>query len=183
MASWNVERPAESASAAGRNPLRVLNGIGGRHGPRRRNPTRHRGAAQGAAGPLAAWLAEGNQAEWEAEIERDFAPGGPAGSGGLRKPPPEALKERIKIMQLNIPPDLQRLVEKRLASGEYGSAEEVFRRALEVLESEETWTEEKRRALDEKNRPGAGTKVAAGAISMASGSSPETGGHARGASV
>jgi hypothetical protein len=25
---------------------------------------------------LAAWLAERNQAEWEAEIERDFAPGG-----------------------------------------------------------------------------------------------------------
>jgi putative addiction module CopG family antidote len=53
-------------------------------------------------------------------------------------------------MQLNIPPDLQPLVEKRLASGEYGSAEEVFRRALEVLEAEETWTEEERRALDEK---------------------------------
>jgi hypothetical protein len=25
---------------------------------------------------LAAWLAERDQAEWEAEIERDFAPGG-----------------------------------------------------------------------------------------------------------
>jgi putative addiction module CopG family antidote len=54
------------------------------------------------------------------------------------------------IMQFNIPPDLQPLVEKRLASGEYGSAEEVFRRALEVLEAEETWTEEERRALDQK---------------------------------
>ncbi|MBV9506741.1 MAG: type II toxin-antitoxin system ParD family antitoxin [Acidobacteriia bacterium] len=53
-------------------------------------------------------------------------------------------------MQLNIPPDLQPLVDKRLSSGEYGSAEEVFRRALEVLEAEETWTEEERRALDQK---------------------------------
>ena len=53
-------------------------------------------------------------------------------------------------MQLNIPPDLQPLIEKRLASGEYGSAEEVFRRALEVLEAEETWTAEERRALDKK---------------------------------
>lgn len=26
---------------------------------------------------LAAWLAERDQAEWESEIERDFAPGGP----------------------------------------------------------------------------------------------------------
>lgn len=53
-------------------------------------------------------------------------------------------------MQLNIPPDLQPLVDKRLSTGEYASAEEVFRRALEVLEAEETWTEEERRALDEK---------------------------------
>lgn len=53
-------------------------------------------------------------------------------------------------MQLNIPADLQPLVDKRLASGEYGSAEEVFRRALEVLEAEETWTDEERRALDQK---------------------------------
>jgi Arc/MetJ-type ribon-helix-helix transcriptional regulator len=53
-------------------------------------------------------------------------------------------------MQLNIPPDLQPLVDKRLSSGEYASAEDVFRRALEVLEAEETWTEEERRVLDEK---------------------------------
>jgi putative addiction module CopG family antidote len=53
-------------------------------------------------------------------------------------------------MQLNIPPDLQPLVDKRLSSGEYASAEEVFRRALEVLEAEESWVEEERRALDEK---------------------------------
>jgi putative addiction module CopG family antidote len=53
-------------------------------------------------------------------------------------------------MQLNIPPDLQPLIDKRLSSGEYSSAEEVFRRALEVLEAEESWAEEERRALDEK---------------------------------
>jgi putative addiction module CopG family antidote len=53
-------------------------------------------------------------------------------------------------MQLNIPPDLQPLIDKRVWSGEYASAEEVFRRALEALEAEETWTDEERRALDEK---------------------------------
>ena len=53
-------------------------------------------------------------------------------------------------MQLDIPPDLQPLIDKRLSSGEYASAEEVFRRALEVLEAEETWTDEERRVLDEK---------------------------------
>ena len=37
-----------------------------------------------------------------------------------------------------------------MESGEYGSAEEVFRRALEVLEAEETWTEQERSALDQK---------------------------------
>jgi len=37
---------------------------------------------------------------------------------------------------------LQPLIEKRLASGEYRSAEEVFRRALEILEAQETWTEQ-----------------------------------------
>jgi putative addiction module CopG family antidote len=53
-------------------------------------------------------------------------------------------------MQLTIPSDLQPLIEKLVSSGEYASAEEVFRRALEALEAEETWTEEERRALDEK---------------------------------
>jgi putative addiction module CopG family antidote len=59
-------------------------------------------------------------------------------------------KGEANFMQLKIPPDLQPLVDKRLSSGEYGSAEEVFRRALEALEAEETWTEEERRALDQK---------------------------------
>jgi hypothetical protein len=38
---------------------------------------------------LAAWLAERDQAEWEAEIERDFAPGG-AGTDLLEEMKAEA---------------------------------------------------------------------------------------------
>ena len=53
-------------------------------------------------------------------------------------------------MQLYIPPDLQPLIDKRVTSGEYASAEDVVRRALQALEAEETWTQEDRRALDEK---------------------------------
>ena len=53
-------------------------------------------------------------------------------------------------MQLDIPPDLQPLIDKRVSSGESRNAEEVFRRALEALEAEETWTDEERRVLDEK---------------------------------
>ena len=47
-------------------------------------------------------------------------------------------------------PDLEAGIRKRLASGAYASAEEVIRRALEVLDAEETWTDEERQALDEK---------------------------------
>jgi Arc/MetJ-type ribon-helix-helix transcriptional regulator len=53
-------------------------------------------------------------------------------------------------MQLTIPSDLEALVQKRLASGAFASAEEVLRRALEAQDDEESWTEEERRALDEK---------------------------------
>lgn len=53
-------------------------------------------------------------------------------------------------MQLNVPPDLEALVQKRLATGAFANAEDVIRRALETLDAEETWTEEERRALDEK---------------------------------
>ena len=83
---------------------------------------------------------------------------------------------------MNIPPDLQPLVDKRLSSGEYGSAEEVFRRALEVLEAEETWTEEERRALDREDRPRAGTGRRGQSL-WAGRSSPETGRHERNASL
>ena len=54
-------------------------------------------------------------------------------------------------MQWNVPPDLEALVHKRLATGAFANAEEVIRRALETLDAEENWTGEERRALDEKN--------------------------------
>jgi putative addiction module CopG family antidote len=50
-------------------------------------------------------------------------------------------------MQVNLPPDLETLVKKRLSSGVYSNVEEVFRRALEAQDAEESWTEEERRAL------------------------------------
>jgi Arc/MetJ-type ribon-helix-helix transcriptional regulator len=53
-------------------------------------------------------------------------------------------------MQLEVPSDLEALVQKRLATGAFANVEEVIRRALETLEAEETWTDEERRALDER---------------------------------
>ncbi len=53
-------------------------------------------------------------------------------------------------MPLQLPTDLKALVQKRLASGAYASAEEVIRRALEAQDSEDSWTEEERQALDRK---------------------------------
>jgi putative addiction module CopG family antidote len=50
-------------------------------------------------------------------------------------------------MQINLPPDLETLVNKRLSSGGYTSVEDVFRRALEALDAEESWTAEERQAL------------------------------------
>jgi Arc/MetJ-type ribon-helix-helix transcriptional regulator len=50
-------------------------------------------------------------------------------------------------MHFNIPPDLETLVNKRLSSGGYASVEDVFRRALEAQDAEESWTDEERRAL------------------------------------
>src|ERR1039457_2106366 len=50
-------------------------------------------------------------------------------------------------MQVNLPPDLETLVNKRLSGGGYASVEDVFRRALEAQDAEESWTEEERRAL------------------------------------
>ena len=52
-----------------------------------------------------------------------------------------------KAMQLNVPPDLETLINKRLSSGAYTNAEEVLRRALEAQDAEESWTDEERRAL------------------------------------
>jgi Arc/MetJ-type ribon-helix-helix transcriptional regulator len=39
-------------------------------------------------------------------------------------------------MQLNVPPDLETLINKRLSSGGYTNAEEVLRRALEAQDEE-----------------------------------------------
>jgi Arc/MetJ-type ribon-helix-helix transcriptional regulator len=50
-------------------------------------------------------------------------------------------------MQLNVPPDLETLINKRLASGGSENVEDVLRRALEAQDAEESWTEEERRAL------------------------------------
>ncbi len=50
-------------------------------------------------------------------------------------------------MQLNLPPDLDTLINKRLSSGAYTNAEDVLRRALEAQDAEESWTDEERRAL------------------------------------
>jgi len=50
-------------------------------------------------------------------------------------------------MQLDVPPDLEALIKKRLSSGGYTSAEDVLRRALEAQDAEEDWTDDERRAL------------------------------------
>ncbi|AGY58865.1 ribbon-helix-helix domain-containing protein [Gloeobacter kilaueensis] len=50
-------------------------------------------------------------------------------------------------MQLNLPPDLETLINKRLSGGGYADAEDVVRRALEAQDAEESWTDAERRAL------------------------------------
>ena len=50
-------------------------------------------------------------------------------------------------MQLTVPPDLARLIDRRLSSGGYESVEDVLRRALEAQDAEESWTHEERQAL------------------------------------
>ena len=50
-------------------------------------------------------------------------------------------------MQLNVPPDLETLINKRLSSGGYRNVEDVLRRALEAQDAEESLTGEERRAL------------------------------------
>ncbi len=50
-------------------------------------------------------------------------------------------------MELNVPPDLETLINKRLSSGGYRSVEDVLRRALEAQDLEERWANEERQAL------------------------------------
>ena len=51
-------------------------------------------------------------------------------------------------MEFVVPPDLEVLVQKRLASGRFANTEEVFRHALETLDAEESWTDEDRHNLN-----------------------------------
>ena len=50
-------------------------------------------------------------------------------------------------MQLNVPPDLETLINKRLSSGAYSDAEDDVRRALEAQDAQESWTDEERKAM------------------------------------
>jgi len=52
-------------------------------------------------------------------------------------------------MQLNVPPDIETLIKKRLSSGGYNSIEDVLRRALEAQDAEESWTDDERLALSD----------------------------------
>jgi Arc/MetJ-type ribon-helix-helix transcriptional regulator len=50
-------------------------------------------------------------------------------------------------MHLDVPPDLETLMNKRLSTGGYVNAEDVVRRALLAQDAEESWTDEERRVL------------------------------------
>jgi Arc/MetJ-type ribon-helix-helix transcriptional regulator len=50
-------------------------------------------------------------------------------------------------MQVNVPPDLETLINKRLSTGDYASVEDVLRRALEAQDADENWTDDERLAL------------------------------------
>ena len=50
-------------------------------------------------------------------------------------------------MQLTVPPDLELLIQKRLSTGNYATAEEVLRSALEAQDAEFSLTDQERLAL------------------------------------
>ena len=50
-------------------------------------------------------------------------------------------------MQLIVPPELESLINKRLSSGDYATAEEVLRSALEAQDAEFSLTDEERQAV------------------------------------
>jgi Arc/MetJ-type ribon-helix-helix transcriptional regulator len=52
-------------------------------------------------------------------------------------------------MHLEVPADIENLINKRLATGEYASVEDLLRRALEAQDAEESWTEDERQALSD----------------------------------
>ena len=53
-------------------------------------------------------------------------------------------------MTINLKPEDEQLIQKRLESGVFGSAEEVIHRALESLDAEEAWLQENGEAIHEK---------------------------------
>jgi antitoxin ParD1/3/4 len=57
-------------------------------------------------------------------------------------------------MQLTVPPDLESLINKRLSSGGYASAEDVLRDALEAQDAEESWTREELRTVSDQIEEG-----------------------------
>ena len=57
-------------------------------------------------------------------------------------------------MQLTVPPDLESLINKRLSSGGYASAEEVLRDALEAQDAQESWTGDELRTITEQIEEG-----------------------------
>jgi len=57
-------------------------------------------------------------------------------------------------MQVNVPPDIETLINKRLSSGNYLSVEDVLRHALEAQDAEDAWTDEEKSALAMHVEPG-----------------------------
>lgn len=53
-------------------------------------------------------------------------------------------------MQITLRADHERLISEVLHSGAYGTADDVIGRALEVLQSEDTWLTENRAAINER---------------------------------
>jgi antitoxin ParD1/3/4 len=53
-------------------------------------------------------------------------------------------------MTINLEPEDEKLVQKRLQTGVFGSPREVIHRALESLDAEESWLQENRGAINEK---------------------------------
>jgi Arc/MetJ-type ribon-helix-helix transcriptional regulator len=50
-------------------------------------------------------------------------------------------------MVLTVPPDLEQLIQKRLASGAFSDPEDVLRRALEAQDAIEDWSDEEKSAI------------------------------------
>ena len=53
-------------------------------------------------------------------------------------------------MTINLTPEDENLVQKRLRTGVFSSAEEVIHRALEAQEAEEDWLQQNRASVNEK---------------------------------